>query len=62
MGTQIEQLERETHQVRARLTETLEELRARMTPGQIVDQLTDYAREGLAAKFFRNLSGRLSRV
>src|SRR3984893_4821862 len=56
MGTQSEQLERKAHQVRARLTETLEELRARMTPGQVVDQLADYAREGLAAEFFRNLA------
>jgi hypothetical protein len=56
MGTQSEQLERKAHQVRARLTETLEELRAGMTPGQVVDQLVDYAREGPAAEFFRNLA------
>jgi membrane protein len=31
MGTQSEQLEQKTHQVRARLTETFEELRAAMT-------------------------------
>ena len=40
MGTQSEQLERKAHQVRARLTETLEELRAGMTPGQVVDRLS----------------------
>jgi hypothetical protein len=56
MGTRSEQLERNTHQVRARLTETFEELRAGMTPGQLVDQLADYAREGPAAEFFRNLA------
>jgi hypothetical protein len=56
MGTQSEQLEREAHQVRVRLTKTLEELRAVMTPGQVVDQLADYAREGPAAEFFRNLA------
>jgi Protein of unknown function (DUF3618) len=56
MGTQSEQLERKAHQVRARLTETLEELRAGMTPGQVVDQLAEYAREGPAAEFFRNLA------
>jgi len=55
MGIQSEQLERKAHQVRARLTETLEELRAGMTPGQVVDQLAEYAREGPAAEFFRNL-------
>jgi hypothetical protein len=56
MGTQSEQLERKAQQARARLTETLEELRAGMTPGQIVDQLADYARDGPAAEFFRNLA------
>ena len=56
MGTQSEQLERKAHQVRTRLTETLEELGAGMTPGQVVDQLADYAREGPAAEFFRNLA------
>jgi len=56
MGIQSEQLERKAHQVRARLTERLEELRAGMTPGQVVDQLADYAREGPAAEFFRNLA------
>jgi hypothetical protein len=56
MGTRSEQLERNTHQVRARLTETFEELCAGMTPGQLVDQLADYAREGPAAEFFRNLA------
>jgi hypothetical protein len=55
MGTQSEQLERQVHQARARLTETLEELRAGMTPGQVVDQLAENAREGPAAEFFRNL-------
>ena len=56
MGTQSEQLERKAHQPRARLTETLKELRAGLTPGQVVDQLADYAREGPAAEFFRNLA------
>jgi hypothetical protein len=55
MGTQSEQLERKAHQARARLTETLEELRAGMTPGQVVDQLAEYAREGPGTEFFRNL-------
>src|SRR5260370_41679240 len=56
MGTQSEQLECGTRQTRAQLSETLDELRARMTPGQVVDQLTEYAREGPAAEFFRNLA------
>jgi Protein of unknown function (DUF3618) len=49
-------LERKAQQARARLTGTLEELRAGMTPGQVVDQLADYARDGPAAEFFRNLA------
>ena len=57
METQSEQLERKAQQARALLTETLEELRAGMTPGQVVDQLADYAREGPAVEFFRNLAG-----
>jgi hypothetical protein len=59
MGTQSEQLEQKTHQVRARLAETFEELRAAMTPGQLVDQLADYAREDPAAEFFRNLARKI---
>jgi len=56
MGTQSEQLERKVHQARARLTETFEELRAGMTPGQVFDQFADYARKGPAVEFFRNLA------
>jgi len=56
MGTQSEQLEREAHHTRARLTDTLEELRARMTAGQVVDQLRDYVRQGPAAEFVGNLA------
>jgi hypothetical protein len=56
METQSEQFERKVHQARARLTETLEELRAGMTPGQVFDQFADYARKGPAAEFFRNLA------
>src|SRR5438067_3889572 len=50
-----EQLERETEQERARISETLEELRALMTPGQVVDRLVDYATESSGGTFFRNL-------
>jgi len=48
------QLERETEQKRARLAETLEELRSRATPGHLVDELTDYVRSGSGAMFVRN--------
>jgi len=56
MANQSEKLEREAGRTRAQLSETLEELRARMTPGQVIDQLIDYAREGPAAEFGRNLA------
>jgi Protein of unknown function (DUF3618) len=55
MARQSEQLEQEAEQTRGRLSATLEELRARMTPGQIVDRVLDYASEGPAAEFLSNL-------
>jgi hypothetical protein len=55
MGRQSEQLEREAEGIRSELAGSLTELRYRLTPGQIVDQLTDYAREGPAADFLHNL-------
>ena len=45
MATSSEQLEREAEQSRARLAGKLEALRAQITPGEIVNQLADYARE-----------------
>jgi uncharacterized protein DUF3618 len=48
-------LEQESEQVRTRVAETLDELRFRATPGQLVDQLLDYARDGNGAAYFRNL-------
>lgn len=56
METQSEQFERGAQQARARLSGTLEELRARMTPGQVIDQLADFAYQGPAAEFVRNLA------
>jgi ElaB/YqjD/DUF883 family membrane-anchored ribosome-binding protein len=47
--TETARLEREAEQTRAQLEQTLGELRARMSPGQLFDQATDY---------FRNNSGR----
>jgi hypothetical protein len=55
MMPRIEQLEREAGQTRAQLSRTVEELHGRMTPGPVIDQLTNYAREGTAAEFRRNL-------
>jgi hypothetical protein len=53
--TTSEQLEREAEETRARIAETLEELRARVTPGRLVDQLVDYARNGGGGRFLGNL-------
>jgi ElaB/YqjD/DUF883 family membrane-anchored ribosome-binding protein len=50
-----EQLERETEEERARISKTLDELRARMTPGHVVDRLVDYAADSSGGMFFRNL-------
>ena len=50
-----ERLELETDEARARVTNTLEELRSRVTPGQLVDQVIDYARDSSGGAFFNNL-------
>ena len=50
------QLEQETEEARVRVNNTLEELRARTTPGQLVDQVIDYARDSSGGEFFSNLS------
>jgi ElaB/YqjD/DUF883 family membrane-anchored ribosome-binding protein len=56
-----EQLEREAEQNRARLAETLDELRARVTPGQVLDQLIEYAGNGTGGEIVRNLGQQVRR-
>lgn len=53
--TETARLERETAETRARLEQTLGELRARMSPGQLLDQATDYLRNGSGRAFLGNL-------
>jgi Protein of unknown function (DUF3618) len=53
--TNSEQLEQETQSCREELAETLEELRARMTPGEVVDQLVGYAQDTTGGLFFQHL-------
>jgi hypothetical protein len=53
--TSTAQLEREAEQTRTQLAESLEELRSSLTPGQILDQFTDYVGDGAAGAFARNL-------
>jgi hypothetical protein len=50
-----EQLEHEAEVARSNLASDLDELRHRMTPGQIVDEVTDYARDTPVAAFIGNL-------
>jgi hypothetical protein len=49
-----EQLERQAEQNRADVELTIDELRARLTPGQIVDEILSYARDG-GRQFTANL-------
>lgn len=50
-----EQLERDAEIARTNLAADLDELRHRMTPGQIVDEVADYARDTPVAEFTRNV-------
>jgi hypothetical protein len=50
-----EQLEREAEIARNNLASDLDELRHRMTPGQLVDEVAVYARDTPVAEFGRNL-------
>lgn len=49
-----EQLERQTEQNRAEVEQTIDELRARLTPGQLVDEILSYTRDG-GRQFTSNL-------
>lgn len=51
----VEQLEREAEQTRSRIADTMDELRASLTPGSIVDQLSERFSDGAPAAFVRNL-------
>jgi hypothetical protein len=53
--TTSERLEQETEKTREQIAATLDELRARMTPGRVVDQLFDYANDSSGGMFFHNL-------
>ena len=55
MTSYSEQLEREAEDSRLRLERTLNELRTRITPAQMVDKALNYARDGAPAEFLHNL-------
>ncbi len=49
------QLEQEAQACRERLLEMVDELRVRLSPGQVVDELVGYAQDTTGGLFFRNL-------
>lgn len=58
--TSSAQLEQEAEQARAELAQTLDELRERITPGQLVDQAVDYAKDSGGGMFVRNLGNQMT--
>jgi ElaB/YqjD/DUF883 family membrane-anchored ribosome-binding protein len=58
--TSSAQLEQEAEQTRAQLAQTLDELRERITPGQLVDQAVDYAKDSGGGMFARNLGNQVT--
>ena len=53
--TNSARLEREAEQTRSQLAQTLDELRERITPGQLIDEAVDYAKDSGGGVFVRNL-------
>ncbi|MFC5067238.1 DUF3618 domain-containing protein [Flaviflagellibacter deserti] len=49
------EIERDVEQTRAGVASTLDQLRNRMTPGELADEVWDYARNGGGGEFVRNL-------
>jgi hypothetical protein len=54
------QLEREAEQTRAELANTLHELRERISPGQLLDQGIDFAKDSGGGEFVRNLGRQMT--
>src|ERR1041384_421470 len=54
--TQIEQLEYEAERARVELASSLDALRDKLTPGEVVDELVDYARDTRAALVAQKIS------
>lgn len=57
-ATYTAQLERESEQCRAALRNSLAELRTRMTPGRVLDEVLGYTRDSSGAAFVGNLKHR----
>jgi len=56
MTGQIDELERETEQARTALASSLDALRDRLTPDEVVEEALDYARETRVGQAALNLS------
>ncbi|MDB5370957.1 MAG: nutrient deprivation-induced protein [Roseomonas sp.] len=54
-GRSAAEIENDVERTRARVSETIDALRDSMSPGQIIDQVVDYARGSGGADFVRNL-------
>ncbi|WP_181706270.1 DUF3618 domain-containing protein [Chthonobacter rhizosphaerae] len=50
-----DRIENEVEEARARLSMTLDQIRERMSPGQILDQVLDYSKESGGGMFAKNL-------
>jgi hypothetical protein len=59
--TEAERLEQESNAARERAAQLMDELRARISPGEVVDQVIDYAGDGAVADFARNLGRQVRR-
>ena len=55
MPLRPDELEAEADRTRARMAALLDELRQRMTPGQVIDQAIEYTTRGAPAEYLRNL-------
>lgn len=54
-GRSAAEIEADVERTRARVTETIDALRGSISPGQVMDQVVDYARGSGGADFMRNL-------
>ncbi len=55
-----EQLEQEVDRTRGRIEETLSDLRERLSPGLLIDDVLDFAKENGGADFVRNLGAQVT--
>lgn len=56
MSTETERLAQEAEQRRSNLDATLESLKGKLSPGQVVDELAAYVRDGQGADMVKNLN------